>query len=35
MDVHLADKARASTTSPASTMLAISENIACCGCAWK
>jgi hypothetical protein len=35
MVVHPADKASASTTSPASSMLAISENIACCGCAWK
>jgi hypothetical protein len=35
MAVHLADKASASTTSPASSRLANSENIACCGCVWK
>src|SRR5258708_32592387 len=35
MVLHLADKASANTTNAASSMLAISENIACCGCAWK
>jgi hypothetical protein len=35
MVLHLADKASANTTNAASSTLAISENIACCGCAWK
>jgi hypothetical protein len=34
-DRAAADKASANTTNPASSMLATSENIACCGCAWK
>jgi hypothetical protein len=33
--LHLADKTSASTTSAANSMLAISENVACSGCAWK
>jgi hypothetical protein len=33
--LHLADKTSASTTSAANSMLAISENVACNGCAWK
>src|SRR5438128_4705199 len=32
---HLADKTSTSTTSPANSMLAISENVACSGCACK
>ena len=35
MVLHLADKTSASTTSAANSMLAISENVACNGCAWK
>ena len=35
MVAHLADKTSASTTSAANSMLAISENVACNGCAWK
>jgi hypothetical protein len=35
MALHLADKTSASTTSAANSMLAISENVACNGCAWK
>src|SRR5229473_7619173 len=33
--LHLAAKTSASTTSAANSMLAISENVACNGCAWK
>jgi len=32
---YLTDKTSASTTSAANSILAISENIACNGCAWK
>src|SRR5437667_11610177 len=35
MVLHFADKTSASTTSAANSMLAMSENIACNGCAWK
>ena len=35
MVLHLADKTSASTTSAANSMLAMSENIACNGCAGK
>jgi hypothetical protein len=35
MVIHLADKTSASTTSAANSMLAISENVACNGRAWK
>jgi hypothetical protein len=35
MVIHLADKTSASTSSAANSMLAISENVACIGCAWK
>jgi len=35
MVLHLADKTSANTTSPANSMLATSENVACSGCAWK
>ncbi len=35
MVLHLADKTSANTTSPANSMLATSENVACNGCAWK
>ena len=35
MVLHLADKTSASTTSAANSMLAISKNVACNGCAWK
>ena len=35
MVLHLADKTSASTTSAANSMLAIGENVACNGCAWK
>jgi len=35
MVLYLTDKTSASTTSAANSMLAISENVACNGCAWK
>lgn len=35
MVLHLADKTSANTTSPANSMLATSEYVACNGCAWK
>jgi hypothetical protein len=35
MALHLTDKTSTSTTSAANSMLAISENVTCNGCAWK
>jgi hypothetical protein len=35
MVIYLADKTSATTTSPANSMLAISENVACNGCVQK
>ena len=35
MVIHLADETSASITNAANSMLAISENVACNGCAWK